>query len=207
MKKANLFLNGSFTDYGEVIDRKLYSIAADGGIVNALKNACKPAAIVGDGDSIQDAPFSLKNEIASIPFIHTPDQDFTDFEKALRFLQSKGYTYINVFCFDGERIDHMLSGLSICSGFETLTIILHTHSQIVMKVPYSFFLQIKTGTTVSLLPFPTASHVSTTGLQWELSDATLNLGGFLSVSNKTTQSKINIRYTEGTLFLFRPIKI
>jgi thiamine pyrophosphokinase len=207
MKKANLFLNGSFTEYGDIIDRTLYTIAADGGVVNAIKNKCITAAIAGDGDSIQEIPARYKKEIQSIPFISTPDQDFTDFEKALTILQLNGYTYINVYCFDGKRIDHMISGLSICSGFKTMTIILHTHEQIVMRLPYTFSLQCKIGTTISLLPFPTASNVTTNGLQWELNNSTLKLGGFLSVSNKTRISTINIRYTKGTLYIFRPIKI
>lgn len=200
-------MNGSFTDYGTLINRSLYTIAADGGVVNAIKNNCIPAAIAGDGDSIQEIPSHYKKIIKSIPFIPTPDQNFTDFEKALTILQLNGYTYINVYCFDGERIDHMISGLSICSSFKTMTIILHSRSQIVMKVPNSFSLQCKVGTIISLLPFPTASNVTTNGLQWELTNDTLKIGGFLSVSNKTRLAKINIRYTKGTLFIFRPIKM
>lgn len=206
MKTANLFLNGSYTDYGDIIDRSIYTIAADGGVLNALDNGCKPVIIIGDGDSIKEVPKAYKEKIQGIPYIPAPDQDFTDFEKALHYLKEKGYTYINVYCFSGDRVDHMISGLSICSSFKTMTVVLFTSSQIVMMLPKSFFLQINPRTIISLLPFPTAYEVTTSGLQWNLSNARLELGGFLSVSNKTLQSEVNIRYTKGTLFLFRPIK-
>ena len=151
MKTANLFLNGSFVEYSDV-DRSVYTVAADGGVVNALKNKCIPDIIIGDGDSIQQIPTKYRSRTKSIPFEHASDQNYADIEKALQYLENHDYTYIKIYCFSGERIDHMLAGLSACNRFQGMQIELCSSSQKIIKLPYNYSLKCSPGETLSLLP-------------------------------------------------------
>jgi thiamine pyrophosphokinase len=204
MKTANLFLNGTFVEYSDV-DRSVYTVAADGGVVNALKNKCIPDIIIGDGDSIQQIPTKYRSRTKSIPFEHASDQNYADIEKALQYLENHDYTYIKIYCFSGERIDHMLAGLSACNRFQGMQIELCSSSQKIIKLPYNYSLKCSPGETLSLLPYPTAQNVTTSGLKWELQNSQLKLGNFISISNEATTTNVTIKYTNGVLYLFRPI--
>lgn len=206
MKTANLFLNGSFVEYSD-IDRSVYTVAADGGVVNALKNKCIPDIIIGDGDSIQQIPAEYRFRTKSIPFEHAPDQDYTDIEKSLYFLEKHGFDHIKIFCFYGDRMDHVVAGLSSCSRFRDLYIEVFTDTQTITKLPMTYTIKCFPNETLSLLPYPIAVNVTTKGLKWELQDKTLSLGDLISISNVAVERTVAIQYTKGTLFLFRPIKI
>lgn len=199
MKQANLFLNGTLADYGSLIQRDLYTIAADGGVVNALRNSCTVAAIIGDGDS-------YPQDKQDIPFIHTPDQNATDFEKALSYLQAHHYTHISVYCFQGDRIDHMLAGLSSCLQFPDLDIELYTAEQRLRRLSEESVIHTIPNETISLIPFPETHGVTTNGLAWELNKSTLKLGSLVSISNRALHTQVKIQYTKGVLYLIRPIR-
>ena len=203
-KKANLFLHGTYADYTKILDTTFYTIAADGGVENALKNGIVPAAIIGDGDSMTTLPESLKKQIENITYIAAPDQDYTDFEKALTYLEEHGYDEIFVFCFEGGRIDHMLAGLSSASRFKGCVTLFSEHQRIeLLEKQQTVSTQVDE--IISLIPFPKANNVSTNGLEWELQNANLTLGEYISISNKAKKTEITITYYSGVLYLIRSI--
>jgi len=67
----------------------------------------------------------------------------------------------------------------------------------------------QSGLTVSLLPFPDASGVSTSGLEYPLYDATLSAGTTLGLSNVTTGSEIvvSVKTGQALVFFVKEIKI
>jgi thiamine pyrophosphokinase len=200
-KQANLFLNGRETRYMHSLDRSLYTLCADGGLRNALANGVRPDAVLGDGDSLHEYQERGDVDLNGVPFIEAADQDHTDFEKALYFLQERGYRDIRVYCFEGDRLDHMLAGLSAVTTMKKLRITVHTSTQRLWLLPRSFKLSCRPGETVSLIPFPYAGGVSTAGLRWNLDGHNLELGVFLSISNTTEAEEIQVSCTTGTLFL------
>lgn len=198
--KANLFLNGTFTKYSH-IDTSLYTLAADGGLHNSLKNGITPDAVIGDGDSFSELPKSVLKKANKVPYIKAADQEYTDFEKALQYLKKQGFKEINVYCFQGDRIDHMLAGLSAASCFSDLSITFFSKTQQIRKLPKNYAEILPIGTVISLLPFPFAGQVTTQGLEWELSKKDFKLGTFISISNCTNMEKIIIKHSSGCLYL------
>ena len=63
--------------------------------------------ISGDFDSHTSTDENLYHD----KFIWTPNQDFTDFEKALDLLSNKGVTDVDVYGGSGKEMDHYLGNL------------------------------------------------------------------------------------------------
>lgn len=115
--KALLFINGdapkSFPDleqYG--------LIACTDGAFHYLKNLDFPLEkldfISGDFDSHSGADENIYEE----KFIYTPDQNSTDFYKALEIILQKSFTNIDVFGGSGGEQDHFLGNLTVAYGFK-----------------------------------------------------------------------------------------
>lgn len=200
-KRANLFLNGSFMDCAAFLYEGAFTVAADGGVVNARKNGITPDVVLGDGDSIEP------DDIAGLVYINAPDQNYTDFEKSLQFLVSKGFTDIDVFCFSGGRTDHMLSGLSVAAAYRDKARLRIFSGSVVMELlPRSAELKAPVGTRLSLIPYPRADGVTTSGLVWEV-EGEMELGALVSISNRTRAASVVLRHTSGSLFLVMDMSV
>lgn len=75
-------------------------IALDGAANKLIQLNIKPNLIVGDFDSFQE-----EERLASVEKIKLVDQNFTDFQKALKFIKKEA-TRIDVVCATGGRMDH-----------------------------------------------------------------------------------------------------
>jgi thiamine pyrophosphokinase len=56
--------------------------------------------------------------------------------------------------------------------------------------------------TVSLLPFPTATKITTQGLLYPLQNETLTFGAKIGTRNKATKKEVNISFETGELLIF-----
>ena len=81
-------------------------VCVDGGANSALKLNISPDYIIGDMDSIK--PLTAER-FKNVKHIFKPDQDFTDLEKTLIYLQEFKPEIIHIFGAIGNRIDHSLS--------------------------------------------------------------------------------------------------
>lgn len=194
-RSANVFLNGTVTQYSSRHLKKRYTLAADGGIHNALQNGIRPDAIIGDADSFSPADY------IDIPYVPATDQNYTDFEKSLRYLHEHGYSEVHVYCFAGDRFDHMLAGLSAAAASPIPSITLYTASQKVERLPYKWRGNYPPGSRLSFLPFPSAEQVSTSGLRWNVHEEDFLLGQFISISNEALGGLVELKYGTGSLFL------
>jgi thiamine pyrophosphokinase len=104
-KKAFILLNGA--EPSKFPELSSYDIicAIDGAYNHFEKNNIIPDLVTGDFDSIQAIP-------TSVEVIKTPDQDYTDFDKALMILHERGYTNIDVYGGSGKEHDHFLGNIS-----------------------------------------------------------------------------------------------
>lgn len=91
-------------------------IAADGGADSILAAGFKPDAIVGDLDSLSEAARLCGCELHKIT-----DQNYTDCDKLLRYVQDRELLPITLAGIEGDRIDHVLGSLYsvAASGFMT----------------------------------------------------------------------------------------
>ncbi|XP_026670516.1 thiamin pyrophosphokinase 1 isoform X2 [Ceratina calcarata] len=160
---------------------------------------CIPHLISGDMDSCQSSVLDKFKDMGSI-IIRTPNQDRTDYTKAL--VELKLYTKkknielskIYVFVESSGRFDHIMGNVNTLFKSEdligeiqviqvsstSLTWILRPglHSIIIPKV------LVQNSSWCGLLPIGTPVNcIETTGLKWNLNNSSLQFGGLVSTSN------------------------
>ena len=124
--------------------------------------------VTGDFDSIFIPP---KN----VEAIHTPDQNFTDFEKMLFILHERGYRNIDIFGASGKEQDHFLGNLHTALKWKDRLKIkfFDNHGLYFFSDKTTEIKSIK-DKTVSLIPFPEAKNILSTGLQYSLKNDDLS---------------------------------
>lgn len=155
--------------------------------------------ISGDFDSHEGKDENIYQE----KFIHTPDQDFTDFQKALEILKNKDIKKVDVYGGSGGEQDHFLGNLHVAFLFKNeLEITFYDEfSQYFFLDKHSKFENIQ-GKMISLLPFPIAENIITRGLNWELTNENLSLTKRIGTRNFAKENTVEISYETGDLLIF-----
>lgn len=157
-----------------------------------------PDFVIGDLDSIQTDIIPLPTKL-----IHTPDQNKTDFEKALLFLRQYGVTQFTVLGATGGASDHFLENISIACQYANQCDI-----RFYDEICYFFFVHsgqiIKNvkGKTISLMPFGQAQDVTLSGFVYPLTKVDLMLGGMTSVRNEAAEDHVSVTFSSGNLLAF-----
>ncbi len=198
MKTTHVFLLLNGEKPTDLPDTSKYELicATDGAYKYLQKNKIQPHFVSGDFDSLEERPTCIET-------IHTPDQNFTDFDKILQILFDRNFENIHVYGASGKEQDHFLGNL-------------HTALQWKKKLNINFFdnygcyffgdketlLSNCFEKTVSLLPFPTATNITTQGLQYPLQHEDLTFGTQVGTRNKATKKEVNITFETGELLIF-----
>ncbi len=170
--------------------------ATDGASSFLEQNRIKADLITGDFDSSSE-----HSDDAEI--IHTPDQNFTDFDKMLRILFDRGYTKIDVFGASGKEQDHFLGNLHTALKWKNdLKITFFDNHGTYFFCPNNFTQKNVLDKTVSLFPFPTCKGITTKGLQYPLKNEDLSFHERIGTRNKAIEDEISIQFKEGDLVLF-----
>ncbi|MFV0566432.1 MAG: thiamine diphosphokinase [Flavobacteriaceae bacterium] len=170
--------------------------ATDGAYGYLEKNNIKPHFISGDFDSVNH--FSKDVEV-----IHTPNQNFTDFQKILQILFDRGYTNIHVYGASGREQDHFLGNLHAAIQWRDKLKLrfFDDYGYYFLASAQTELLKCK-NKIVSLVPFPTAMGIITEGLQYPLNNEDLTLGTRIGTRNKAISNKVYINTAKGNLFIF-----
>lgn len=194
--KVFLLLNGEIPSH--LPDLKSYNFicTTDGGLHILEKFGVIPDLLTGDFDSSTNHP---KN----VEIVHTPDQNYTDFDKMLQILYDRGYNIVDVYGASGGEQDHFLGNLNTALVWkEKLKITFFDNNG------YYFFAKNKTelqnvkGKTISLFPFPKAKKVTSKGLQYPLKNTTLKIGKLIGTRNYAIENNVSIRFNKGNLIIF-----
>ena len=202
MKTALLFING--TPPKNLPNTEGYAIiACTDGAFHYLKGKNFTLAqldfISGDFDSHSGIDENIYHE----KFIFTPDQNFTDFQKALDILKSKGIKKIDVYGGSGGEQDHFLGNLHVAFLFKDLMeITFYDEFSSYFFIPKDFEINNVEGKMVSLLPFPRVENLVTDGLNWELKNEDLEITKRIGTRNFATKSTVKISYSDGDLLVF-----
>ena len=202
MKTALLFING--TPPKNLPNTEGYAIiACIDGAFHYLKEKNfsleKLDFISGDFDSHSGIDENIYHE----KFIFTPDQNFTDFQKALNILKSKGIKKIDVYGGSGGEQDHFLGNLHVAFLFKDLMeITFYDEFSSYFFIPKDFEINNVEGKMVSLLPFPKVENLVTDGLNWELKNEDLEITKRIGTRNFATKSTVKISYSDGDLLVF-----
>ncbi|GBE30313.1 thiamine pyrophosphokinase [bacterium BMS3Bbin04] len=206
-KRALIVLNGEIEPALPLVKREDYQliIAVDGAINTLLDQGWTPDVLLGDFDSVSDLAMQVALE-AEVKVIHTPDQDFTDFEKALRLPEIQDVTDIDLIGHSGRRLDHTLGSLyaaiSLADRFKFRLI---DPAGTGYLVPGGEMLPLKDQvdnlcSVLGLVP----SIVSLDGFQWPLQDAEIGGLNKQSISNIIVSENARIRVTKGAVLVYLP---
>ena len=202
IKSALLFING--TPPENLPETDGYDVVAcTDGAFHYLKEKNFPLEkldfISGDFDSHTGSDENLYHE----RFIFTPDQEFTDFQKALDILKNKGIKKVNVYGGSGGEQDHFLGNLHVAFLFKNdMEITFFDDFSSYFFILETFELNNVAGKMISLLPFPRVENLTTNGLNWELKNEELDLTKRVGTRNFAKENTVKISYTKGDLLIF-----
>lgn len=202
MKKVLLFINGDAPK--SLPDPENYDlIACTDGAFHYLKQLGFPLEkldfISGDFDSHSGADENVYED----KFIFTPDQEKTDFHKALEIVAEKGFKNIDVFGGSGGEQDHFLGNLTVAFSFkENLDIKFYDEFSEYFFIPKTFVLKDVKNKLISLYPFPTVEGLTTMGLNWPLTNENLSITTRIGTRNFAVENDVSVEYKKGELLLF-----
>lgn len=189
---------GSFTP-----EKGDFVIAADGGYASLKERNIRCDLLVGDLDSLTDAPTDVST------LTHPVEKDETDMHLSYLEGKKRGYSKFRIYGGVGGRADHTFANYCLLSyikkdggdavlcgdGYEALVI--ENEVTRVAGTP---------GYTVSVFAFGgVARGVSIRGLYYTLNDGALTPSFPLGVSNHFTEEDCEIEVKEGTLLVIRQI--
>jgi thiamine pyrophosphokinase len=204
-KQAWIFVNGDLVDANAVmamIQPQDLLVAADGGLRHLQQLVLRPAAVIGDLDSVSDQ--DVKRLAAEGVYVekHPPAKNETDLELALLWVLSAGYRQIRIAAAQGSRFDHTLGNLFLLMLPELANcdVRLENGRDEVFLIETKATIHGQAGDRVSLLPLGRpATGVSTKGLQYALFGETLWPERTRGISNVMLAETAEVSAADGTL--------
>ncbi|MEM6277336.1 MAG: thiamine diphosphokinase [Pseudomonadota bacterium] len=163
-------------------------IAVDGGAALAQAAGAEMAAVVGDFDSIGDL------NLPEVLLLHTPDQNLTDFQKALTVTDAPCILGVG---FLGGRIDHQLAAFSALLQ-DRRPIILLTETEVAFLAPERLTLDLPEESAISFYPLE-ETQFDSAGVAYPLSRSQMQPGGLISTSNRVKDGPVEVQATGGVL--------
>ncbi|MEM9970290.1 MAG: thiamine diphosphokinase [Pseudomonadota bacterium] len=160
-------------------------VAADGGAAAVMAAGHVPDAVIGDFDSL-DA--RVRAAIPPARLHHDPDQETTDFEKALS--QITAPLILAVGC-TGGRLDHELAAFNALIKHDKGPVLLIGDEDICFALTGPLTLPVGAGTRVSLFPMAEVRCAST-GLRWPTDHLTFRPWGRVGTSNAAVDPDITL---------------
>lgn len=195
-KKAFILLNGSEPSSFPNLSNYDIVCAIDGAYNHFEKNNIVPDLVTGDFDSINTIP-------TTVEVIKTPNQEFTDFEKALQILKHRGFSHVDVYGGSGKEHDHFLGNISTALQWKMgLTISFFDDFGKYLFIEESIVINNVKGKNISLIPFPTANGIVTKGLKFPLKNETLSFGERIGTRNIAVEESVFIAFDSGDLLVY-----
>ncbi len=110
---ALIIANGeacSFELLGQLLEWSPTVIVLDGALARVAELGIKVDVILGDFDS--RTPDDLLSSQYPVKVVHTPDQEYTDLEKAIHYLIQEEYPAANIVWATGRRADHTFCNIA-----------------------------------------------------------------------------------------------
>ncbi|MFN4128643.1 MAG: thiamine diphosphokinase [Paracoccaceae bacterium] len=159
-------------------------VAADGGADRCLAHGVRPEAVIGDMDSISDA---ARVAVGPDRFHEIPEQDSTDFDKALRSIDAP---FVIALGFIGARVDHGLAVLTTLVRQQRICLLLGPQD-VVFHAPRRLRLEMRRGDRFSLFPLTTMTG-SSTGLDWPIDGLEFAPDKRVGTSNRVSTGPVSL---------------
>lgn len=172
-------------------------IGVDGGADRALGFGHKPLAVIGDLDSVS---VSAKETIGASRVVETPDQNRTDFDKALDLVDAPVILCVG---FTGERLDHELACYSVLVRQPAKPAIIVGDVDICFHLGKSIKLNLPIGARISLFPMaPVVVYGS--GLKWPVEGLEMAPWGQIGTSNEVCEPSVTLSADGAGLLVILP---
>jgi thiamine pyrophosphokinase len=206
MPRAVILLNGQLDKSSVRLLKSFQSdmlISADGASDFLFKNNLTPYSIIGDLDSIAERTLTHFRKTA-VRIIRKAGQEQNDFEKAILFALKKKIREIFVIGYSGGRTDHLLNNFSVMKKYSSkcnLKLIDGEFECFISKKKTVF--SYPEGEIISLIAFPDAYGIKTSGLRYPLDNENLSAGKRQGALNSASEKRIEITYNKGTLMIIK----
>ncbi|MBC7806405.1 MAG: thiamine diphosphokinase [Akkermansiaceae bacterium] len=174
-------------------------VGVDGGASRLSALGVLPHVVTGDFDSLTDADLA-RFESQNVTVVPTPDQDYTDLDKALTYVRSISTDApIEIFGAVGGRLDHTYSVLSsvikhgVLAGADIRLVDGIGETRPVRGGELVLQGDRLPGRIMSLLTFGIVREVTVTGVRWGLNGATLAPGVRDGTLNEITDTEVLVR--------------
>jgi len=185
------------------LHRDALVIAADSGYAHAQLLGLQPHLLVGDMDSISTANLADARKQSVEILTYNTAKDETDTEIAVSCSLERGITDITVVSGGGDRFDHLLGMVHSLVATHTTLYLGKARVQFAQQgMPHS--LPVSLGDVISLIPLGGTVRISTTGLQWNLSDEELHAFASRGVSNIAISTTVDVAVTHGSVAIIQP---
>lgn len=181
-------------------------LCCDGGSKYLFEEGIIPHYIIGDLDSSipQIIQFFETKDVIFKKFNRKKDE--TDMELCIDFAISLGTSQIIILGGIGTRLDHTLTNINLLIKAENSNVkatIIDDNNEINI-ISSSIQINGKKGDLISLIPISTTVNgISTSGLEYPLTNATMTIGKSLGVSNVLEDIKANISIKDGYLLVIK----
>lgn len=180
-----------------------FSVAVDGGWHSFENAGLLPDVLIGDGDS-----FCNYEEVSRInPTVQVhkiQDQETTDLEKSLQWLESNTQTNeIVILGGLGNSSDHFLSNLmTACRVNLRWSLTFDDQEEWIRRITSHIPLELRgrAGSRLSLSPLTVCEGVYTEGLQWNLNGESLSAMDKFSQSNFCANETVKVSLVSGVLY-------
>ncbi len=172
-------------------------VAADGGADRLLRLGAMPEAVIGDLDSIG----AVARHRLSDRLYHIPEQETTDFDKALR---SVAAPFVLGIGFVGARTDHGLAVLNALVRHADRRCLILGPRDVSFIAPVSLDMTLPIGSLLSLFPMGPVRGTSA-GLEWSIDGLDFASDGMIGTSNKVT-GPVSLRFTDAKMLVIVPIR-
>lgn len=174
-------------------------IVADGGLKH-LKDK-SPIAVIGDFDSLGYVPSIEGVEIIT----HPVEKNATDGELALNYAKQKGYSSVTIYGVNGGRMDQILGNVNLLAYARKngITAVARSLNEEIYFTDDALTLSLNIRDTVSILACGGDATVTATGLYYPLQRLTIPAYSSLGISNKATDTVVNISVERGSIIVVR----
>ena len=177
-------------------------LAADGGANHLARIGLRPQAVIGDLDSVSP---STRAWLGEEPFVHRPDQDRTDLDKAVEYAFGEvGLDRLTVLAALGGRTDHDLANLGLLARLAAGERLVFLGSDYrILAVAGELSITAHPGETWSFWTYDPSVQATIEGVRWPVKDAPLDAGGRPSTSNQAVAETVRVRAVGGSVVVMR----
>ena len=185
-------------------------VCADGGARHLRSLNIRPNVLMGDFDSIHqdDLAFLIEKEVEIIEF--PARKDLTDTELCVEWAIDQNVNEVVLLGAIGSRMDHTLANIFLLKKLADKGIfgrVINANNELLVihdRIRDQITLNGKKGEILSILPLSrTVTGITLEGFEYPLSEARIEMGSSLGISNCFAREHVRIRIKKGILLVSR----